>query len=180
MRKKRNSLYFENIGSVIDGLVEDLGLEKGLKISSICKFWSKIVGPRFEKTSKIFSIYKTKGFDSALIAVSSSSAVNELTIYRNDVLRKLHRVGENFGFNIKEIKFSTKHWEIEKIEEKKPVKILINEEIEKTELPSSLLCSIKASMDEKDFFNKELKDRFLKTIIKDLKTHAQNAEFLYL
>ncbi|HSA06337.1 MAG TPA: DUF721 domain-containing protein [Candidatus Gastranaerophilales bacterium] len=102
--------YFENINSVIETLMEELGLEKGLKINSIAKLWSKIVGPRFEKTSKIYSIYASKGYEIAIVAVSSSTVAQELSFYKAEIVKKLYNLGKNYGFNIKEVNFSTKHW----------------------------------------------------------------------
>ena len=170
MRKNRKSPYFENINFVLDGLSRELGLEKGLKISSISNLWPKIVGPRFEKTSRIYSIQEKRGVDVVSVAVSSSSVAQELSFYKNDILKKLYKIGENFGFEIKDINFSTKYWKKEEQKTEKPNNMPSDEDLEQIEIPYSLLTSVKASLDEKSMFDDEMRARFLKTIIKNLKT----------
>lgn len=171
MSKKKNLNYFENINSVINGLAKNLGLEKGLKISSIANLWGKIVGPRFENTSRIFSIYENNGIDVVVVAVNSSTVAQELTFYKKDILKKIHKIGVNFGFDIKEITFSTKYWKKEDKNNQEQIKKQPTEEdLENVKLPESILKSIKLSMEEKSFFNDELKQRYLNTVIKDLKT----------
>lgn len=170
MKRKKNSNYFESINSVINGLTGNLRLEKGLKVSSVSKLWADIVGPRFKKTSKIYSIYENKGSDIVLIAVNSSAVAQELSFYKKDILKKLHKVGENFGFNIKEINFSTKYWKKEEKQEEKKVRVPPDEDLECIEIPDELLEDLKVSLDEKSIFNEKIRQRFLKTVIKDLKT----------
>lgn len=170
MKNKRKTNYFENVNSVINTLTESLGLEKGLRVSSVSKLWPNIVGPRFEKTSKIYSIYSSKGYDTALIAVKSSPVGQELSFYKSDVLRKLNKVGQNFGFNIKEVTFSTKYWKNNEKEQKTEKPHMPSEsDLEKISIPESLLKSIQASVDENYLFNEELKERFLKTAVNDIK-----------
>ncbi len=170
MKRRINSNYFENVNSVIDGLSRRLGLEKGLKVSTIAGLWPKVVGPRFEKTSKIYSVYRSKNHDAALIAVNSSSVAQELGFYKNDILKKLHKIGENFGFDIKEISFSAKYWKSEEKQGQQEVKMPAEVDLEAITIPDELLNSIRISLDEKSGFDDEMRERFLQTIIKDLKT----------
>ncbi|NLF82394.1 MAG: DUF721 domain-containing protein, partial [Candidatus Gastranaerophilales bacterium] len=107
---QKHNPFFDNITPLMDDLATKLGLHKGLKINTICKLWPKVVGPRFEKTSKIYSIQQKGDIDIALIAVSSSVVGQELGFFSNEILRKLHKIGENFGFNIRKIRFSAQHW----------------------------------------------------------------------
>lgn len=172
MKKNRNSAYFNDLNSIINSLAKNLNLEKGLKVSSLCKLWSKVVGPRFEKTSKIFSIYENNGFDTVIIAVSSASVSQELNIYKNDILRKVFKLGKNFGFNIKEIKFSTKFWKSEENTAGKKAEItpITEKDLENIEIPLDILISLENSLNDDNLDNKELKEKFLRTVIKDLKT----------
>jgi len=169
MNKNRKSPYFENVNSVIEKLTAELGLEKGLKISSAAKFWPNIVGPRFEKTSKIYSIQESRGFDTVLVAVNSSAVAQELTFYKKDILVKLRKLGENFGFNIKEINFSTKYWKEEEKQKIKEDKQFSEEELDQIKIPENVIYSIKTSLEEKSLLAEEQKERVFNTIIKDLK-----------
>lgn len=174
--RRKKAIYFDNISSVMDGLVKNLRLEKGLKISSFSKLWPKIIGPRFEKTSKIFAINETNGSDVVTVAVSSSSVAQDLIFYKKDILKKLLKVGANFGFNVKDVNFSTRYWKNEIKEFKPQEKILLDEDLEQIQIPEDVLNSIKISLNEETFFDEETKERFFKTIINDLKTQIWKKE----
>jgi len=169
MYRRKRSPYFKNVSSVVDELVKDLRLEKGLKISSFSKLWAKIIGPKFERTSKIFSINELNGADSVNVAVSSSSVAQDLIFYKADILKKLHKVGKNFGFNIKDVSFSTKYWKEEKKEIKQQEKVLSEEDLEQIQIPYEIISSIEASLSDEGFLDDELKERFFNTIVNDLK-----------
>lgn len=167
---KKPNPFFDNISPVMEELATKLGLHKGLKINTICKLWPKVVGPRFEKTSKIFSIQQNGNIDVALIAVSSSVVGQELGFFSNDILRKLHKIGENFGFNIRKIKFSTQHWTYEEKQEEKLVQLPSDGDLEEIELSAKTLDSLRNTINENDMLNEEMKERFFRTAVKDLKT----------
>ncbi len=168
MKKEHN--FFENISFVAENLAKNLGLEKGLKTSSLCRLWPKVIGPRFEKTSKIFSIYENQGFDIVNVSVSSSAVMQELVFYKSDILKKIQKLGANFGFNIKDITFSTKTWKRDVLEEEKQEISFSEIDLEKIIIPDNVLKSIEKSLSEQDFFDEEMKERFFNTIVKDLKT----------
>ena len=175
-RRRKKSQFFDNVGSVVDGLVQKLRLEKGLKISSFSRLWAKIIGPRFEKTSKVFSITEYNGADCVNIAVASSSVAQDLIFYKNDILKKLHKIGLNFGFDIKDVSFSTKYWRKEEkiIEVQK--RIPTDEELEEVQVPDDVIASLEATLCEEGFLENELKERFFKTIVNDLKRQIWHQE----
>lgn len=169
-KSKYKNQFFDNISPLMDELAKKLGLEKGLKINTICKLWPKVVGPRFEKTSKIFSIHQKGKIDVVLVAVSSSVVAQELGFFTNDILRKLHKIGENFGFNIKEVKFSAKHWTYEQKAEEKLIVMPSDKDLEGIKLPAKALASLRKSVDENGMLDEEMNERFFDTAVKDLKT----------
>lgn len=116
MMKSRDSESFSSIGSIVKELGNSLDLDRGLKISALAQKWPKIVGSRFEKCSKIFSVQEKSGFDIITVAVSSSSVSQELTFYKNDIIKNIYKKTKGLGFNVKDIHFSTKFWKEEENE----------------------------------------------------------------
>lgn len=110
MKQKRDTSYFSSIGSIVEGMSDGLGIERGMKIVSLAKMWPKIVGPRFEKTSKVYTIQENNGFDIIIVAVSSSAVSQELIFYKKEVIKKIYKVAKGLNFKIKDIQFSTKFW----------------------------------------------------------------------
>ena len=111
--KQKDSFSLVDIGSIIKEVSNNLDLARGQKITSLSKMWPKIVGPRFEKTSKIFSVQEKNGFDIIIVAVSSSTVSQELIFYKNDIIKKIYKVAKNLEFKIKDIQFVTKFWKEE-------------------------------------------------------------------
>ncbi len=113
MKENKKTSDFSSLGSIVNDLGNTLNIEKGLKITSLVKMWPNIVGPRFEKTSKIFSVHENNGFDIIIVAVSSSCVSQELIFYKNDIMRKIHKTLAGHRLKIKDIQFSTKFWKDE-------------------------------------------------------------------
>ncbi len=110
MAQKRDTTDLKSISSIMEKVSDDLNIEKGIKITYLAEKWPEIVGPRFEKNSKVYSIQERNGFDIIIVGVSSSSVAQELTIYKNDIAKKIHKVAKEHKFKIKDIQFQTKFW----------------------------------------------------------------------
>ncbi len=109
MNKKND--YFENINSVLGKVAVDLGLDKGLKQQEFAKLWPKIVGKRFEKNSRVIYIQSRADMDILTVAVSSPVVAQELSFFKDDILKKIKTVAKDFNYNIKEIIFNHRLWE---------------------------------------------------------------------
>jgi len=104
----------------------------------------------------------------------------ELSFYKDDIIKKIKIVAKNFDYDIKDIFFNPKLWEevkkenkLQKKNEPESYKIEKNfseEDLKKIKLPENVIEEIKNSLDEKKFFSEELKEKMFNTIIKDLKT----------
>lgn len=180
MNKKNN---LNNINSILDSVKNNLGLNKALKQQEFVKLWSKIVGSRFQNSSKVAYLYNKHGYDYLIIAVSSPVVSQELSFHKNVILEKIKVVAKDFNYNIKEIFFDPKLWEelkkeknrsLKEEKEKKLYKLeksFSEEELEKIELPQGVAEDILKSLNEQNFHSRELKENLFKTIIKDLKKH---------
>lgn len=178
MKEKNN--YFNNIESVLNSVMVEMGLDKGLKQQEFAKLWSKIVGPKFQNSSKVVYIQSRQGEDILTVAVSSSAVAQELSFFKEDIIKKIKVVAKDFNYNIKDILFNSKIWEELKKETKQKTeeenknfykieKNFTEEELNRIELPESAVLSIKNSLGDQSFYSEELKEKMYNTIIKDLK-----------
>ena len=179
MNKNQNS--FNNLNSVLNTVMVDLGLDKGIKQQEFAKLWSKIVGPKFQNSSKVVYLQSRQGEDILTVAVSSPAVAQELSFFKEDIIKKIKIVAKDFNYNIKDILFNPKVWEELKKESKQKVeeenknfykieKNFSEEELNRVELPEEVVESIKESLKEQKFSSEEMKEKMFNTIIKDLKT----------
>ena len=179
MNKKNNN--FNNLDSVLNTVMVALGLDKGLKQQEFAKLWSKIVGPKFQNSSKVVYLQSRQGEDILTVAVSSPAVAQELSFFKEDIIKKIKVVAKDFNYNIKDILFNAKVWEELKNEKKQKVeeenknfykieKNFSEEDLNKIELPESVVESIKDSLKEQKFHSEEIKEKMFNIIIKDLKT----------
>lgn len=179
MNNNQNS--FNNLDSVLNTVMVALGLDKGLKQQEFAKLWSKIVGPKFQNSSKVVYLQSRQGEDILTVAVSSPAVAQELSFFKEDIIKKIKVVAKDFNYNIKDILFNAKVWEELKKETKQKVeeenknfykieKNFSEEDLNKIELPESVVESIKDSLKEQKFSSEEMKEKMFNIIIKDLKT----------
>ena len=179
MNNNKNS--FNNLDSVLNSVMVDLGLDKGLKQQEFAKLWSKIVGPKFQNSSKVVYLQSRQGEDILTVAVSSPAVSQELSFFKEDIIKKIKVVAKDFNYNIKDIFFDSKLWEElkEDIKQKKEEenknfykieKNFSEEDLKKIQLPESVVESIKDSLKDQKFSSEEMKEKMFNIIIKDLKT----------
>jgi len=169
----------KSLNSILNKVLKDIGVERGLREIAFMNMWSEIVGPRFKDNSKVVSIKRKSDHDVLLVAVSSSVVSQELFLYKKDILRKLSHIALTLEFNIKDLIFSTKLWaekqESSFINNKQDDVHFFkvnptNKELEEISVPETIIDSIKSSINTQNFSSPELKGRMLNTIIKDIKT----------
>ena len=179
MNNNQNS--FNLLDSVQNTVMVDLGLDKGLKQQEFAKLWSKIVGPKFQNSSKVVYLQSRQGEDILTVAVSSPAVSQELSFFKEDIIKKIKVVAKDFNYNIKDIFFDSKLWEElkEDIKQKKEEenknfykieKNFSEEDLKKIQLPESVVESIKDSLKDQKFSSEEMKEKMFNIIIKDLKT----------
>jgi len=177
----KNNNYFNNLDSVLNTVMTDLGLDKGLKQQEFAKLWPKIVGPKFQNSSKVVYLQSRQGEDILTVAVSSPAVAQELSFFKEDIIKKIKIVAKDFNYNIKEILFNSKLWEELKKETKQKTeeenknfykieKIFSEEDLKNIKLSEEVVEDIKKSLSEQNFYSEELKEKMFNTIIKDLKT----------
>lgn len=172
--------YFKNLNNILDIVKNELGLDKGLKQQEFVKLWPKIVGPKFQNSSKVAYLYSKLGVDVLTVAVSSPAVAQELSFHKNDIIKKIKLVAKDFNYNIKDIFFDSKLWDKDKKINKQKIedentnfykieKIFTEEELNRIELSEDKIESIRNSLNKQKFYSEELKEKMFNTIIKDLK-----------
>lgn len=180
MKKETYKIYtgFESLGDIMGGVTKKLGIERGLKEITLLKIWPKLVGKRFENSSRAISIINKGKIDILFVAVKSSVVSQELYMFKFDILKKIKLSADSLGFNITDINFSTKFWETEvKAEEEKNEEYMnfytiepTDEEMQEIEVPQNIIDLAKKSISYQNFSDEKLKNRMLNTVINDIKT----------
>ena len=107
--KEKEFFYtdFNSLGSVMNSVINTTALKSGMKKATLFKFWSKIVGKKFEKYSKIEALTAQNVL---IVACANSSVSSELTLYKSEILKKLNTYANSLGLEISDINFSHKIW----------------------------------------------------------------------
>ena len=140
-----------------------------IKHSTIFSFWDNIVGARFSKFTKPYSIKYQKLYVSA----KSPVVVQELTLYKSKILRNINSYSMPLGLEIKDIVFSYKNFSVTEPEtlsqkEDKPVQIS-TEKVLTGEINSEVEEKIKSNIDKIKFLNEEQKQNFAQKIVSTYK-----------
>ena len=174
--KKHHKL--ESIGSLIDKMSKNLGIERGLREITFVNLWPELIGGKFSNETNPIGIIKKNGYDVLLLSVSSSSVSQEMFLYKNEILKKISNIALSLEFNIKDIIFSTKLWKknknkisLDSNEENTTffLKKISDSDLKNIVVPENIINFVKESISTQNFSSNELKDRMLKMIINDIK-----------
>jgi predicted nucleic acid-binding Zn ribbon protein len=89
----------QSLGSVIDALVRQLGIQTKLKQYDILDVWGSIVGPQIASVTSIDKIEKNV----LVVKVTAAPWRTELTFRRSEILDKIHAAMNSDA--IKDIRF---------------------------------------------------------------------------
>ncbi len=161
---------FNNIGSVLDSVIKNSDLQYGIKKSTLTKFWDKIVGKKFENYSRPTSLNRN---GLLTVACANSMVTNELTMFKQDILKKLEPYSKSLDLKIEDIVFSHKIWTEEKEQLEVDSSNHTTEQAEinydEIELDEEEIKSIQNCIDNNKFASEEQRKRMFEAIVKDLK-----------
>jgi len=134
------------------------------KHSTVFSFWGDIVGKKFVPFTKPLSIKNKKLY----ITAKSPIIIQELTLFKDKLLKKINSYSMPLGIEIKDIVFSYKNYK-----EEAPVSNEIEdkpEEIQETEFDNIVLDEktkeqLKSHISKIAFLSDEQKDKLLNKII---------------
>lgn len=136
-----------------------------IKHSTIFSFWNNIVGAKFSKFTKPYSIKCNKLYVSA----KSPIIVQELSLYKAKILRNINSYSMPLGIEITDIIFNYKNYcasvpeTLSKQVEDKPIEIT-KEQLDKISLDEKVQEEIKKNVDRIKFLNDQQKKNFARKI----------------
>ena len=173
MRKEIRYSDMNSVGNVLDSMIQTTGLKKGVKISTLFKFWTKVAGKKFESLSRAEALLAN---DILLVACANSYVTSELTMFKKDLLKKIQVYAEPLGIQIEDIRFSHKIWKNTNSSTdtyKEPpnphVQDLTGFDPDEIELEESEISGIRENVEKNTFASPEQRERMFRTIVLDLK-----------
>lgn len=165
---------FSSLGSVMSSVMQSSNLKQGVKKASVFKFWSKVVGKKFEKYSRPESITPSNVL---MIACANAAVSSELMMFKPEILKKINTYSKPLGVIIEDINFSHKIWRTQISTEQKVYqepknpykKDLTGFDPDKVELNPDDVEAIKKSVDNNKFATEEQRKKMFDAIILDLK-----------
>ena len=172
---------FTSLGSIMHSVMQSPSLKDGVKKASLFKFWPKIAGKKFEKYSRPESITPSNVL---VVACANAAVSSELTMFKQDILKKIKTYANPLGIEIVDINFSHKIWKQTKNEEtteyqepQNPYKKdLTNFNPEEIELDPEEVEAIKKSVEKNTFASALQRKKMFDAIILDLKIQKYNKE----
>lgn len=139
-----------------------------VKQSTVFSFWDSMVGARFSKFTKPYSIKYQKIY----VSVKSPVIAQELSLYKNKILKKINSYSQPIGMEIKDIVFNYKNFHssnpISFGVEDKPV-FLDNSSLKSVKINPSTQDKIKEHIGKIKFLNDSQKDNLVSKIISTYK-----------
>lgn len=83
-------------------------LQKAMRRSNLYKFWSKVVGKPFDEKSKPHGMING---NTMVVACESAVVVQELTMRKRQIIKKLAPYVKSLNINLKDIMFDVKRWQ---------------------------------------------------------------------
>lgn len=99
---------FDDVGSIINKMLESKELKKAITRNNLYKFWDKVVGKKFSDKSKPFGMY---GGGVMIIACQNSAVAQELLLRKPQILEKFQPYLKSLHLKVNDIKFDCKKWE---------------------------------------------------------------------
>lgn len=164
------------IGDLIETSVfhgaKDRRMNNVVRHSTIFSFWDEVVGVKFARFTKPYNLKGTRLFVSA----KSPVIVQELTLYKAKLVKKINSYSKPLGIEITDIVFNYKNFAAQDPikqagVEDKPVEIS-KEQIENIELDSNTREQIQKHINRIKFLNKEQKEKFASKILSTYQVRA--------
>ena len=102
---------FQNIDDLISEMSKNKEISRAITRNNLYKFWNKVVGEKFSKNSKPYSMLKGSIM---VIACKSSIVAQELMMQKLNILEKIQPYTKSLKIDVKDLKFDVKKWVDEK------------------------------------------------------------------
>lgn len=98
---------FQNIDDIIADLAKHAAIRRALTRANLCKFWRKVVGEKFAKNSKPYSMIKGSIM---VIACKTPIVAQELLLRKTQLLVKYKPYVESLDMKLTDLRFDAKRW----------------------------------------------------------------------
>lgn len=144
--KRRN---MSSVNKVLNQLVSSLNLDKRLKEHTLLGLWPTIVGEPFASKSRPLFIDHEGNI---VISVSEAAVGQELSLMRQQLVKKMRFAGNGLGIDIRGIRFDMKHFykKEEIVENRKAVEATNQQRLANTPGPEELASIILTPEEEAD------------------------------
>ncbi len=100
---------FEGLDNLISDMIAgNSQLQRAMRRSNLYKFWSKSVGKPFDEKSKPHGMINGT---TMVVACESAVVVQELTLRKRQIIKKLAPYVKSLHINLKDIVFDVKRWQ---------------------------------------------------------------------
>ena len=99
---------FQNIDDIIADLMKNAAIRKAITRANLCKFWNKVAGEKFSKTSRPYSMIKGSIM---VIACETPVVAQELMLRKTQLLVKFKPYVESLNMRLTDLKFDAKKWQ---------------------------------------------------------------------
>ncbi len=135
-----------------------------VKQSTVFSFWDNIVGAKFSKYTKPYSIKYQKIY----VSVKSPVIAQELGLYKNKILKKVNSYSQPLGLEIKDIVFNYKNFHssnpVSLGVEDRPI-FLSKEKLQSAKISQTTQEKIKEHIGKIKFLNENQKENLVSKII---------------
>lgn len=104
---------FQNIDEIIAEMMKHAAIRKAITRTNLCKFWAKVAGEKFAKSSKPYSMIKGSVM---VIACETPIVAQELMLRKTQLLVKFKPYVESLHMKLTDLRFDAKKWTVEKEE----------------------------------------------------------------
>ena len=99
---------FQNIDDIIADLMKNAAIRKAVTRANLCKFWNKVAGEKFAKTSRPYSMVKGSVM---VIACETPVVAQELMLRKTQLLVKFKPYVESLNMRLTDLRFDAKKWQ---------------------------------------------------------------------
>ena len=98
---------FVTTESIVEELLKNKEIKKAITRNNLYRFWGKVVGEKFAKKSKPYSML---GGGVMVIACENAIVAQELTLRKTQLLVKFEPYLKSLKLNVKDMRFDPKKW----------------------------------------------------------------------
>ena len=101
---------FQNVDEIIAEMMKHAAIRKAITRTNLCKFWAKVAGEKFAKSSKPYSMIKGSIM---VIACETPIVAQELMLRKTQLLVKFKPYVESLHMKLTDLRFDAKKWSTE-------------------------------------------------------------------